>query len=353
MNTSTIYIRLSELTAWELNPKDHDIPFIKGLIRQYGFVQYPAIRNKQLFAGHGRVLALLELKRDGSPIPRNIREDSDGDWLVHLSDADAAKFAIQDNLATRKGEWNKGKLKKVFEAGKVAATETGFSPKQLRRIMEEGKKKAEPSPYEQRGVAEVPDAQFPQEAEFGITMLDIEMQADYAEWPFIKWGTQARSDRHDGTVYFYTDDAKFKALLKNPLKLVDTGCLVAVEPNFTTYFGMPRWRVLQGVGEKRHMARLWQSEGVRIIVDLNVAPRWGEDNLRGVPRGWGAYATRALAGQEKMIEDEYRLACKHADGKPHLFVVYGGGVGIAELCEKRDWVWVNEYMREVKRKYGD
>lgn len=345
-------IRLDYIATWVINPRKHDLPYIKGRIKRYGFVTAVGLRNGTLYAGHGRVAALWELFRaEPDKPPTHIKRDrEDGMWLVpyveldHLSESEAAAYAIEDNVAAQRTKWDKKKLKKIITEGVVAPENTGFTPKQLRTI------KAKPKPeitVTYRSVVEVPNAVFPSEPEFGIPLLSLEGQADYIDQPFIKWGTHARqSENNAGTVHFYTDDYKFSAVLKNPSKVVDAGFINAVEPNITILSETPRYEALYAIGQKRWIARYWQQEGLNIAVDMNVATEYAEDNLLGVPEGWLTYCTRALAGQERMLDFEFELASRHA-GQTPLFVVYGGNERTKVYCARHDWIWLPEYWRTV------
>jgi hypothetical protein len=346
------YVRLCDLQVWDLNPKEHDLPYLKSLIRKYGFNQPPAFRDGVLYVGNGRTTALQQMFAANEPMPHGINLDEDGMWLVptttldHLTDEEAKAYAVQDNVANARGKLDKKMMQKLIQQGQVKAGETGLSTKKLRTIMQKQKKQVDAVST----VRDVPEAVLPREFKYGITMLTLSMQADLIDLPFIKWGTLRRSDKHEGTVHFYTEDYKFSALLKNPLKVVDTKCTTAVEPNFSTYEQQPLYDALYYIGQKRYMARLWQENGIKILVDLNVNPMFGEENLLGVPKGWGAYCIRGKANQIEFIEFHYDLAYQKAEKAPHLFAVYGGGNTIKKYCEEREWVWIPEYQAEIERK---
>jgi hypothetical protein len=132
-------------------------------------------------------------------------------------------------------------------------------------------------------------------------MLDLGMQAEGVPAPVVRWGSRARTARvTGGTVHFYTDDYRFRALMA-PGKAMDvpaSGCAVAVEPNWSTAPPprMARLEALLLIRRKRLLARSWQRMGLRILVDLNVDPAWADLSLMGVPLGWRAYATRWQRG---------------------------------------------------------
>ena len=78
-------------------------------------------------------------------------------------------------------------------------------------------------------------------------------------------------------------------------------------------------------------------------VDLNVAPRWWEENLYGIPLGWKAYATRVHKNDSlQSITDQASLAESHAGTDAIKFVVYGHRKEIEELCKRRGWQYVDE-----------
>lgn len=155
----------------------------------------------------------------------------------------------------------------------------------------------------------IPDVIFPTDNEWGVPLLDLNMQAIMLNIPITKWGTIGRHGKMAGTYHFYTDDYKFTALWGNPWPVISSSCVSVVEPNFSTHEQMPKAVALWDIYRKRWLARFWQSYGVRIFVDLNVEPHLMELNMLGVPHGWMAYATRWLDRYAPdSIEDQWRLA---------------------------------------------
>jgi hypothetical protein len=187
----------------------------------------------------------------------------------------------------------------------------------------------------------LPNALWPSDNDYGIPLLDLEQQATVVDAPFVKWGREQRKSRMRGTWHFYTDDYRFTALWGKPHHLIASACVAAVECNFSVPPGTPRALALYATYRKRYLARLWQEHGVRILVDLNVAPEHARDNLLGVPRGWRAYATRGSTQRLAELEHDADLAEEHAGRKP-LLVVYGGGYEVRRLAQTRGWAWVAE-----------
>jgi hypothetical protein len=82
---------------------------------------------------------------------------------------------------------------------------------------------------------------------------------------------------------------------------------------------------------------------MRCWVDLNVAPRWWEENLLGVPLGWKAYATRVHKNDSlQTISDLAYLAECHAGTDQIKFAVWGHRQEIKALCAKEGWIYVDE-----------
>jgi hypothetical protein len=131
--------------------------------------------------------------------------------------------------------------------------------------------------------------------------LDPILQAQGAPAPVVRWGSRARTSKvPGGTVHFYSDDYRFRALLA-PGKadmVPASGASTAVEPNWSTAPPprMTRLEALLLIRRKRLLAVSWQRSGLRILVDLNVDPAWRDLALLGVPPGWRAYATRWQRG---------------------------------------------------------
>jgi len=188
--------------------------------------------------------------------------------------------------------------------------------------------------------ADLPDAAFPSDNEFQIPLLLSSLQAVAVPLPLEAYGATRQSG--PGTYHFYTDDRRILPLIGDPTPIVNACPVAAIEPNFSLYGQMPRALALGRIYHKRWIARFWQSHGIQIIVDLNVAPEHAEDNLLGVPSGWRSYATRGYTDRLDHLQGEYDQACRHAGSPEILFVVYGGGSKVKELARAQGWLWFNE-----------
>ena len=189
--------------------------------------------------------------------------------------------------------------------------------------------------------APAPDCVWPSDNDHGIPALDPAMQADAFDFPCTVWGTQARGKAMRGTWLFYTADRKFEPIWRDPNAVLRSNPAACVEPNFSTHPEHPRAFVLWNVYRKRWLARWWQSQGVRVFVDLNVDAEFAADNLLGVPKGWKAFATRSHS-EGAHLEREFALACEHAGTDRILFLVYGGGEHAKKLAQAKGWKWVPE-----------
>ena len=191
----------------------------------------------------------------------------------------------------------------------------------------------------------VPDALYPTDNDYDIPNLDLTRQATSFELPANIWGFIARKTRMNGTWLFYTDDYRWEALWKDPLQVVNTRAVAVSELNYSTNDDMPRAVVLYNIFRKRWLSRYWQSQGIKVLVDLHVARRYVEDNLLGVPKGWNAFTTRAYEGiTDDWLDQDFEIACKVSGNNNPLFVVYGGGKGTVEKCKRMNWIHVKGVM---------
>jgi hypothetical protein len=196
------------------------------------------------------------------------------------------------------------------------------------------------------------DPIFPTDNDWGIPALRLDLQGCPIVPPVCSWGSVARTAHMPGTWVFYTEDRRFGGVLREPGQLFVTGCNSAAEPNITLYDDT-QWAVAcHAVYRKRLCARLWQEEGIRVLVDLNVPERHSRLNLAGVPRGWRAYATRGYHARPNDLEREVSLADEWSGGNATVLVV-GGGERVREQCLGLPGaVWVQDHMAQFRAKKG-
>lgn len=191
---------------------------------------------------------------------------------------------------------------------------------------------------------DVPDILFYTDNELDIPVLDLNLQAEYPVMPMLKWGFTRRGAIMPGTYHFYVEDYKFQALWNDPQTLVLAKPYAVVEPNFSTNEQMPAAVAHSLIYKKRWLARYWQTQGIRVWVDVCVAVRFAFTNLFGVPVGWKSYCTRGYADEIDHLDFEFDMACQRAQTSEINFLVYGGGAAVRSKCEKSGWSHVPEQM---------
>lgn len=205
-------------------------------------------------------------------------------------------------------------------------------------------------------MSQTPDALFPSSNALGIPDLDASMQGDFFDYP-LAYGSVRRASEYKGhTIHFYVDDYRFNALgaavehgatwwklWERPDKVWQSGAPSFAEVNFSTSQAQPYAVALWQTYKKRYLARYWQERGMRCWVDLNVAPRWAELNLTGVPLGRTAYATRVHMGEDgSALIAQAELAECHAGTSNIKFAVYGHSKAIEALCARQGWLYIPE-----------
>jgi len=197
---------------------------------------------------------------------------------------------------------------------------------------------------------------FPSSNYYGVPDLLPSCQPRGLELPVNRWGAKARNFRVEGqTIHFYTDDYRFTGLWKDPSSIMNSGCRAMVEPNFSTNGEMPKAVALSYVYMKRWLARLAQSWGIEVWVDLAMEKCHHDIALIGVPKGWKAYATYTYTtgyDLEEWLFPQYELACQHAGTDEILFWVYGGEEKVQELCQDRGWLWTPAHQQAYFRNIG-
>lgn len=186
----------------------------------------------------------------------------------------------------------------------------------------------------------LPDYIYPSDNDYDIPLLLSECQAPSITIPFRGWGTQSRTKKFPGTYHCYVDDRHFRGLMQHPEKLVETECSVAIEPNFSCSLYTPRALVIEGIYWKRWINRVWQSLGVKTVVDVNVPAQFRDLVLLGVPHEWQIYATRGYSDRSEALDAEYMMCLNHCSAPSITFIVYAGGEKIKAKCQQNGWLYV-------------
>jgi hypothetical protein len=352
-------IKRRKVTDYQPNPNNHNVGSERGSgMLEQSFRDYGAGRSL-LVDKHGVIIAgnqsqqgalnagidkVIEIETDGSELVVVRRKDLD-----LTTDSAAVQLGYMDNRASDVSfTLDVDQLAADIQAG--VDLSTMYTAAEIAALLESSTIGLpdfdEPIPLSR---FDVPDALFPTDNDYGIPVLDLNLQGDAVDLPVEIWGEQARSKRMNGTYLFYTADDKFEALWSDPTPVINSGCVNAGEPNFTCGHQMPKAVALYHIYRKRWIARYWQAFGKRIFVDLNVPDPHFEVNWLGVPVGWKAYCTRGYAAQIEGICEEYDAACEHAQTSSIVFVVYGGGKTVKEAAKKNNWVWFDEVMNRGKK----
>lgn len=198
---------------------------------------------------------------------------------------------------------------------------------------------------------EIEDQLFPSDNILEVPTLREDMQAKAVQIPFVCFGEQRRTYnmQGQGTLHFYTDDYRFRAIYEHPDRILQHNPANIVEPNFSLFNETPIAFGLQHIYKKRFLARACQEKGIRVFVDLNVAPKYYKVNMLGVPRGWSSYCTRGYMDRINQTAFELEMAREWADGTPLLFVVYGGGKPVQEFCRTNRLVYVTPVVSCVHK----
>lgn len=320
---------------WRVHPLNQQNA-LKGVLEEVGWVQQVIVnkRTGNLIDGHLRCqLAAREGAKTIPVVYVDVSEDEEALVLATLDPIGA--MAATD----------KQKLAEILES---VASENENVNKMMSDIAKRERVEV-PEPQEEDEeplVYRVPDAVWGSDNLYGIPMLDLNMQADHLEAPFIGWGTKARKNRMTGTYHFYVDDSRFEQVWRNPIDIANSACYAIVEPNFSIYTDMPKAVAIWQMFRKRWITRWLQSIGVKAIVDLNIAHRHDDLRFIGVPEGWKAYCTRAYSERLDETVKEYEQAVKHSGGGTILFVCYGGGKKAEALAMEKGWIWYSDQQTQ-------
>jgi len=325
-------------------------------LREYGAGRSILVdKAGRVIAGNKTTQAALD-----SGLTDAIVVETDGTRLVVVQRTDidldsprGRQLALSDNRSSELSlAWSGDVLSELQNSG--VDLSAFFEPDELDYLLDNepgDALPAEPNAAEPLTAHDVPDAVWATDNEWGVPVLDLKMQADAIDQPVLCWGGAGsrKIKRHGGTYHFYTEDYRFEALWRDPSPVVNSGCLTVIEPNFSAYDNMPRYEALHQIGRKRWLARWWQMQGLRVVVDLNVGAEHWELNLLGVPDGWRSFATRGYSDRLDQLDSEYRQAERKAGGATPLFIVYGGGKGVEKHCMEHGYLWIREQRDEAKR----
>jgi len=352
---------IDDLTSMRKNPRKRNkrtAELLEKSIGDYGLARgIVATKGMQVIAGNQTLQTARELG-----YKKIIIVPTTGDTLVVTqrmdiedeADPQAAGIALADNRA---GDESKEYNLDVLAELPQELLQDYFSTAQLDEYFPPAADETAPAPMFSGELdlmdmdsVRVPNALFASNNDFDIPTLDPELYPRHLELPVMPYGAYKRNTRFSATLCFYTEDYRFEALWKSPQNLLSVGPHAVIEPNFSCYPQTPRALVLWQIYRKRWMARYWQSMGIPVIADLNVAPEWYEDNALGIPPGFGAFATRGYSDKLEFIDIEYEQAKRICGQDPTIFLVYGGGKAVKAHCQAKGYMWTPEEMDRKRDK---
>jgi len=334
---------------WKHHPAEQ-LSSIDGLIGEVGWAGALLYneRTGRLLDGHARrSLALAK----GEPVPVLVGDWSEEQERIILAYLDptgwtsiADRSRLKQLLEGKFPEIRNEEMTRLMDAVKA-------SSKLLEAAEEPGAREAE-----DLDVSLPLDSIWPSDNDWSVPSLLPELQADQVPAPVTTWGTIGARRPMPGTWHFYTCDRKFEPLWRRPHRVLYSRPSAVVEPNFSTTDQTPFAWGLWHVYRKRWLARYWQSQGLKVLVDLNgeaafnrphPAAGGNRPNLLGVPRGWAAYASRAHADRPEALLEEWGVAREHSERDHPLFLVVGGGRKVQSLAQEHGWVWVPEQVQQA------
>lgn len=192
------------------------------------------------------------------------------------------------------------------------------------------------------------DVLFPSNNKFEIPTLLKEMEAGRVVLPITPWGANSRLRKDVNTYHFYVDDYRFEKLFKDPTNLINSGVQSIVEPNCSCHDQTPIAYGISLIYKKRWLARYCQELGIKVYADLNVAHKFIEYNMLGIPEGYNAFFTRGCDGWLESLKSDLEVAQRISGLEVPNLVVYGGGTEIQEFCQKKGILYLSDFINAKK-----
>ena len=257
---------------------------------------------------------------------------------------------IKDNTHT--GEWDMDLLQMEWEKDQLQEWGVDVS------WGEEEKPKKEKEPEEDEDLQEkidyyammLGDRLYDSDNEYDIPNLLMEQQPERGLLlPFAAWGADSRLRKDIATYCFYVEDYRFEAIWKDPTIVINSGCAAVVEPNLSLFDTTPIAYGLQQIYKKRWIARYYQECGIKVYADLNVARKFKEYNMLGIPQGYNAFATRGYSDRIEYLLEEIEVAKKISGLERPNMIVYGGGAKIESIAKENGLIYVEQFMQNKGR----
>lgn len=190
---------------------------------------------------------------------------------------------------------------------------------------------------------ECEDYLYPSDNGYEIPCLRLDRQAGNLILPFAPYGA-GRSTKEARTIHFYVDDYRFSSLWKKPAKIFTYQASAIVEPNYSIFDTTPLAIGIYHIYRKRWLARYYQECGLCVYADLNVSAKFTQINMKGIPPGYNAFATRGVCGRINDLERELSVARVISQKRTPNFIVYGGGATIRDFCIRNSLLYIPDFM---------
>jgi ParB-like chromosome segregation protein Spo0J len=192
------------------------------------------------------------------------------------------------------------------------------------------------------------EKEFTQSNEWGILDLDPDYQLEEVpENSCILWGTKKITTKP--VYHFYTDDYRYTSLFKEPETLIQTKPIGIIEPNFGISNLFPKAVALYRIYQKRWIARNCQKHGIRVAVNLDIAPEFMDLNFLRVPKEWRSFAANGNILNIDLLYQYHQMAVNYTGNEDILYFVYGGGRRIGELSRDNNWIWIPDSQEGNKK----
>ena len=343
-HSDVIEIPLDQLKGYPKNPRKITQEGLNRLcesIRLNGYWRHrPAAVEKNedgkfvVLDGNQRLKALRRMKRKTMPcyVYENLTEDERTDIILRSN--------------VNNGEWDADALRIDYADVDFAGIGIDIKLPDLfaKEPEEPTEPEDEPEQEEQAPQIDILDILFPSDNDFEIPTLDLNYQGGKLELPLLAWGAMSRVKAKAATYHFYVDDYRFEKLWKDPSNLLASGCKAIIEHNCSMHDQTPVAYGLQQIYKKRWLARYCQEVGIRVYVDLNVAPKFAEYNKLGVPKGWDAFFTRGTTGRADLLAVDFQAACEISGKDTPNLIVYGGGKDVQEFCKEHNLLFIKDFI---------
>lgn len=356
------HIALSELSGLANNPRKIDKQGLNTLcdsIRTNGFYTHRPIAAEQtanglvVLDGNQRLKACKMMKMRTAPVVvySDLTDEerteiimrgniNNGTWDVPaLTEGDFASVDFADmglDIEQLQLDWESKQPKKRKKAERDTQDEPEADPEETEEIEPENK-----SDFYARMLG---DYLYDSDNKYEIPNLLTNKQPVHLELPFTCWGRDSRNQHNITTYHFYTEDYRFEALWKNPIKLLMSGCKQIVEPNCSIHDQTPVAMALWQIYKKRYLARYFQECGVQVWVDLNVSPKFALYNRLGVPDGYNAFFTRGSDGFMEKLQSELEMARRISGCDRPNMCCYAGGKEVQDWCDANNVLYISNFM---------